>query len=147
MWIENLKELKKLKGMSSKQIAEAANLPERTVVRIFSGDTPNPFADTLYRIVAVLGGSLDDVLADSKAVVGSKNLATLQSEVEKLTTDNEILIAENAMLKDKINALSTENDMLHIKLAHKEELISLHNHYSSVIGGLTKGQSKKQSRE
>lgn len=147
MWLENLKELKKAKGMSSKQIAEKANLPERTVVRIFSGDTPNPFADTLYRIVAVLGGSLDDILADSKAVVGCKSLATLQSEVEKLTADNEMLAAENTMLKNKISTLSADCDMLNIKLAHKEELLSLHNHYGSVISGLTKGAKKKRNDE
>lgn len=147
MWIDNLKELKRMKGMSSKQIADETNLPERTIVRIFSGDTPNPYVDTLYRIVAVLGGSLDDVLADSKAVVGSKNLATLQNEVEKLTADNEMLVAENTMLKNKINTLSADYDMLNIKLAHKEELLSLHNHYGSVISGLTKGAKKRHSDE
>ena len=31
MWLENLKELKKKTGMSSKQIAEKTRLPERTV--------------------------------------------------------------------------------------------------------------------
>ena len=64
MWLENLKDLKKRTGMSSKQIAERTNLPERTVNRIFSGDTDSPYVDTLHRIVTVLGGSLDDILAE-----------------------------------------------------------------------------------
>lgn len=129
MWLENLKELKKSKGMSSKQIAEKANLPERTVSRIFSGDTPNPYIDTLYHIVAVLDGSLDDILADSKTVVGNKNLVALQEEVDKLNAETSILQAENAMLKDKVVTLTTENDILRMKLEHKEEIISLHNYY------------------
>ena len=128
MWLENLKELKKAKGMSSNQIAKATKLPERTVSRIFSGDTPNPYVDTIYRIVAVLDGSLDDVLADSKAVVGSRNLASLQSDVDRLT-------AENAMLNDKVVTLTTENDVLRISLEHKEEIISLHESYKSILAG------------
>ena len=129
MWLENLKELKKSKGMSSKQIAEKANLPERTVSRIFSGDTPNPYIDTLYHIVAVLDGSLDDVLADSKTVVGSKNLATLQEDFDKLNAEMSIIQAENVILKDKVVTLTAENNLLRIKLEHKEEIIALHNYY------------------
>lgn len=129
MWLDTLKELKKAKGLSSKQIAEMTNLPERTVSRVFSGDTPNPYADTLYRIVSVLGGSLDDILADSKAVVGSKTLATVQSELDQATAELMLIKAENTVLNDKAKALETENELLKLKLAHKEELLALHNYY------------------
>lgn len=138
MWLDNLKELKKKTGMSSKQIAEKTNLPERTVSRIFSGDTDNPYVDTLRRIVAVLGGSLDDLFAESKIVVGSHDLATLQTEVDRLTAENTMLNAENVVLKDKNISLNAENDLLRMKLEHKEEIISLHNYYKSVISGMTK---------
>lgn len=133
MWLDNLKELKAKTGMSSKQIAEKTNLPERTVIRIFSGDTDNPYVDTLRRIVAVLGGTLDDLFAESKIVVGNQNLATLQSEVERLTAENSMLAAENVILKDKNVTLATENDLLRMKLEHKEEIISLHNYYKTLL--------------
>lgn len=129
MWLDTLKELKKAKGLSSKQIAEMTNLPERTVARVFSGDTPNPYADTLYRIVSVLGGSLDDILADSKAVVGSKTLAAVQNELDQATAELMLVKAENTVLNDKAKALETENELLKLKLAHKEELLALHNYY------------------
>lgn len=132
MWLENLKELKKKTGLSAKQIADMANLPERTVVRIFSGDTPNPYVDTLYRIVGVLGGSLDDILADSKSVVGNKNLKVLQEEVDRLAAEAALINAENVMLKDKVGVLTAENDLLRLKLEHKEEIIALHNYYNSL---------------
>lgn len=132
MWLDNLKEFKKQKGLTSKQIAEIAKLPERTVVRIFSGDTPNPYVDTLYRIAEVLGVSLDDILADSKAVVGSANLATLQAEVERLNSELALAQAEIAVLKDKSLALSSENDLLRMKLEHKEEIIAIHNYYNKI---------------
>ena len=145
MWLDNLKELKKAKGISAKQIAELTNLPERTIVRIFSGETPNPYVDTLYRIVAVLDGSLDDVLADSKTVVGSKNLAILQSEIDRLNTENVMLNAELVVLKDKVVTLTAENDLIRSKLEHKEEIIRLHNYYSSIINGLSKTEVFKDT--
>lgn len=129
MWLDNLKELKKAKGMTTKQIADATSLPERTVNRIFSGDTDNPYVDTLHRIVSVLGGSLDNILADTKTVVGSTDLITLQEDLDRLNNETMLLQAEIAVLKDKVNTLTAENDMLRMKLEHKEEIISLHNYY------------------
>lgn len=147
MWLDRLKELKDEKHMSAKQIAEKANMSERTVSRIFSGDTDAPYVDTLQRIAAALDASLDDIIGDSKAVVGSKNLATLQEEVDRLTAENEMLTAKNTVLESKVTSLSSEIDMLRLKLEHKEEIIALHNMYGSVIGGLAKGQTKKSGKE
>ena len=132
MWLENLKELKKEKGMSAKQIAEKTKLPERTVSRIFSGDTDNPYVDTLHRIVTVLGGSLDDILADTKMVVGDKNLVTLQADVDVITAERDLIIAENSILKDKVAALTAENDMLKKEIKHKDEIIAIHNYYNKL---------------
>ena len=129
MWLENLKELKKASGMTAKQIAEKTRLPERTVTRIFSGDTDNPYVDTLHRIVTVLGGSLDDILADTKVVVGSENLVELQENVEVATAERDMIAAENAILKDKVTALMAEIDLLKMQLKHKEELLAVHNYY------------------
>lgn len=147
MWLDTLKELKKEKQMSAKQIAEKANMSERTVSRIFSGDTDAPYVDTLQRIAAALDASLDDILGDSKAVVGTKNLATLQEEVDRLTAENEMLSAKNTVLESKVTSLSSEIDILRLKLEHKEEIIALHNMYGAVIGGLAKGQTKKTGKE
>lgn len=129
MWLDNLKELKKEKGMTVKEIAEMTNLPERTVSRIFSGDTDNPYVDTLHRIVTVLGGSLDGILADTKVVVGGSDLITLQADVDRLNGELAIASAEIAMLKDKVAVLTAESDILRLKLEHKEEIIALHNYY------------------
>lgn len=129
MWLDNLKELKKSKGMSVKQIADATNLPERTVSRIFSGDTDNPYVDTLHRIVSVLDGSLDNILADTKTVVGDANLITLQNDVDRLNNEVILLQAKLSIAEDKVVTLTTENDILRMKLEHKEELLALHNYY------------------
>lgn len=139
MWLDKLKELKKEKGMSVKQIAERTNLPERTVNRVFSGDTDNPYVDTLHRIVSALGGSLDDILTDSKVVVGDTDLKTLQEDndtlqatIEKLTAENALLSAENKILSDQVTNLTAEKEILRLKLDHKEEIIALHNYYNKL---------------
>ena len=132
MWLDNLKNLKKAAGMSAKQIAEATNLPERTVTRIFSGDTENPYMDTLRRIVDVLGGSLDDLFVESKVRVANTDLIALQAEYDKLLAELATLQDENVSLKDKNVALEVENDRLRLKLEHKEEIIALHNYYNKL---------------
>ena len=125
MWLDNLKDLKKKTGMSTKQIADMTNLPERTVTRIFSGDTDNPYVDTLRRIVAVLGGSLDDIFTECKTVVANTSLIALQADYDKIT-------AENVTLKDKVVTLEAELDRLRLTLEHKEEIIALHNYYNKI---------------
>lgn len=125
MWLDNLKDLKKQSGMSAKQIAEKTNLPERTVSRIFSGDTENPYMDTLRRIVDVLGGSLDDIFVESRVRVANTDLIALQAEYDKLAAEASDLRAENVRLKDENASLKAELDRLRLTLAHKEEILSL----------------------
>lgn len=132
MWLTNLKELKNEKGMTVKQIAEQAHLPERTVARIFSGDTDNPYMDTLHRIVTVLGGSLDDIFAEGTFVIGSKNLKTLQEELDILKAEKDAISAENAVLKEMNAALTAENELLLVQNKHKDEIIALHNYYNKL---------------
>ena len=136
MWLEIIRERRAELGYSDKYIAIEGKMPERTVTRIFSGETKYPSVDRLYPICVVLGLSLDDVLADSKSVIGNKNYAALQeenmnltNEVERLNTELALVLAENSVKKDKIGVLSAENDILRLKLEHKEEIIALHNYY------------------
>lgn len=129
MWLDRLKELKKETGMSLNQIADMTGLPDKTIDRIFSGRTNNPYVDTLHRIVSVLGGSLDDLLADTKVVVGTEKLATLQESIDATTAELDMLKAEIAVLRDKVTTLTAENDLLRIKLELKEEMLAIHNYY------------------
>ncbi len=138
MWLDNLKELRKQTGMSVKQIAERTNLPERTVTRIFSGDTDNPYVDTLHRIVTTLGGSLDDILADSKAVVVTESVAQIKENADVIAAQNDLVSVENDMLRTKVATLTTELELVKKELAHKEELLALHNYYKTHIEQMLK---------
>jgi transcriptional regulator with XRE-family HTH domain len=140
MWLDNLKELKKAKGLSTKQIVDKTNLPDRTVERIFSGDTPNPYVDTLHRIVTALGGSLDDILADTKVVVASETLVEVKETLEDvkgnadvMEAERDIVKIENERLKLENARLTTENELLKREVQHKDELLALHKFYSKFI--------------
>lgn len=138
MWLENLKDLKKKTGMSVKQIAEKANLPERTVSRIITGDTDHPRIDTLGLIVDALGITLQDIFADTNVVVATEKLVEIKEVAEVVEAERDVIAAENDMLKAKNAALTTEVELLKNELAHKEELLALHNYYKAHIEQLIK---------
>jgi predicted transcriptional regulator len=138
MWLDNLKELKKTSGMTAKCIAEKSNLPERTVARIFSGDTDNPYVDTLHRIVKAMGGSLDDILADTKAVVATESLVEVIETANVIEAQKNVVDVENDMLKAKVAALTAEVELLTKELKHKDELLALHSYYKAHIEQLIK---------
>ena len=112
MWLENLKELKKKTGMSVKQISEKSNLPERTVCRIFGGETDHPYADTLDMIVKALGYDLGDIFADTKVIVATDDLVCIKESVGVVEAERDLILVENEMLKSKVSAMTTEIELL-----------------------------------
>ena len=132
MWLDNLKELKKSSNMSSKEIADATKIPESTVRRIFAGETDDPYVSTIHRIVIALGGSLDHILADTNAVLSTDSIVEVKETAGVAEAERDRVVVENAILKDKVAALTAENDMLRMQLKHKEEIIALHNYYNKL---------------
>ena len=129
MWLENLKELKKAKGLTTKQIADATKIPESTLKRIFSGETDDPYVSTVHRIVVALGGSLDHILADTNAVLATQSLAQVKESADVAQAERDLLLAELEMLRAKVAAQDTEIMLLKERLQHKEELLAVHNYY------------------
>ena len=132
MWLENLKELKKAKGMTSKQISDATKIPESTIKRIFAGETDDPYVSTIHRIVTVLGGSLDHILADTNAVLSSESLAEVKESAEVIEAERDLVLAELEMLRAKTAAQETEILLLKEQLKHKEEILALINYFAKV---------------
>lgn len=138
MWLDNLKELKKNKGMTARQIADATKIPESTIKRIFSGDTDNPYVDTVRRIAIALDSTLDEIFAETRVVVATETLAEVKGNTEVVEAERDLILVENEMLKAKNAALTTEIELLKKEIQHKDELLALHNYYKSVISGMTK---------
>lgn len=132
MWLDNLKELKKKSGMSSKQIAEGTLMPERTICRIFNGETSNPTISTLIPIIKFLGGSLSEIFADTMAIVGDERLATLQEDRDVITAERDALIADNKILTEKVSVLSKELELTNLKLMYTEKLLATHDFYNKL---------------
>ena len=138
MWLENLKDLKKTKGMTSKQIADETKIPESTIKRIFAGDTDDPYVSTIHRIVMVLGGSLDHILADTNAVLASESIAEVKGTVEVTEAERDLIAIENERLKTENVRLLTEIEILKKEVSHKEELLALHSYYKAHIEKMSK---------
>ena len=132
MWLDNLKELKKNKGMTAKQIADVTKIPESTIKRIFSGDTIDPYVSTIHRIVTVLGGSLDHILADTNAVLSTESLVEVKETVELAEAERDLLLAELEILKAKTATQEAEIQLLKERLQHKDELLAVYNYFTKI---------------
>ena len=140
-WIENLRTLKKEKKVTYEWIAEQSGQTERTVIRIFAGETDDPKCKTLKPICYALGVTLDEVLTDTTTFLSTKRLSALKEEAEQLMAENDRLAAEverlcgeialisadNAVLRDRV--ATAENALKDTKLALQEEIIAIHKHY------------------
>ena len=126
MWRDNLKELKKRTGMTTKAIAQRANLPEKTIENILDGTVMNPRIDTMRQIVTALGGSLDEIFAETGAVIGDAKLAKLQEERDNLVIDLAGERAENAKLRTEIQILKLKLEHKDEILLHKDKIIAMH---------------------
>ena len=131
MLLENLKELKKRSGMTYEEIAEESKTSLSTVKNIFSGKC-EPLASTLYRIVKAIGGSLDDVLADTNIVLSPKTLIEVQENAEVVEAERDLVIAELKMLRAKTTAQEAEIMLLKEKLQHKDELLAVYNYFTKI---------------
>lgn len=126
---ERLAEFKALSGKSTRQISAETRIPESTLKRILSGDTPDPYVSTIHKIADAIGVSMDVLLSDTNAVISSQRLAEAIKEAEEARAQRDDALAENAVLKAQVTALATEMDFLRIHLAHKEELLAVHDYY------------------
>lgn len=145
MWREKIIEAKKANNITTKMMSERVRLPDQTITRILSGKTATPRIDTVLDLGASVGLSPTELFSDTTAVLSDKNLSLLQEELDKanaaltaLQTEFTSLSEEVTELKVKNVTLQAENDILTMKLEHKEEIISLHNYYNSLKGGITK---------
>ena len=139
MWRERIIDAKKAQGVTPKIMSERTmHIPERTIVRLLNGETANPYVDTVLEVGASVGLSLQEIFSETNLVLGDKDLATLQADIEVVKAERDLMAVENEMLKKKVDALTTELELLKKELAHKEELIALHNYYKTHIEQLIK---------
>jgi len=59
---QNIKEKRKQKGLSQDKLSKLASVAYNTVVKIESGENPNPTIDTLRKIAEALKVGVDDLI-------------------------------------------------------------------------------------
>lgn len=123
MWRDRVLVTQKEKGISNKAIAEYAQMTEKSVTRILSGKTQSPYVDNVIIIGAAVGLTPRELFSETGLVVGDQDLAILQAEVERLTNELAELNENTEELKRKVSELTVENELLRLKLDHKEELV------------------------
>ena len=59
---DNLKRLRKAKGLTQEKVARLADLTNNTIIKIEANKNKNPTLDTLKRISKALGVSVDELI-------------------------------------------------------------------------------------
>ena len=132
MWRDRILQAKKEKNIRTKAIAAYVQMSEKTVARILSGETQTPYVGTVIALGASVGLTPEEIFAETGVVVGDKDHAFLEAEVERLKAELTSKIQETEQLKSQVSALQVENNMLSTQLEHKavvekknEEIIRL----------------------
>lgn len=141
MWNERIIEAKKAQGITPKMMSERTHghLPERTIIRILSGETPNPRIDTIIELGASVGLSPQELFADTNVVVATEtlvevkeNLAEVIESAEVVEAEKKLAVAELDALRARVTAQDTEIAVLKEKLRHKEELLAVYNYFTKI---------------
>ena len=127
-WKENLIALKEKKGFSYTQIAHGVDASESTVKRVFSlkreDNKRGHSIDLVISIILFLGGTASEIFEDTGAMVFGQNVVALQESLVTMTAERDEAIKDNISLKTQVTALT--NEILNMKLAHKDEIIELY---------------------
>ena len=124
MYRDKLVEFKKEKGISTKQWSIESGVSIDTINSIVHHDNPDkdsPKVNTLEDLCKPLGKELWELF-----YTGATSLVSLQTEISALKSERDDLVAENAVLKNKVETLRDKNDML------KDEIIETHKYYNKL---------------
>jgi L-rhamnose isomerase len=131
-WVEHTKRCRDIADAMGK----AQNDPCIMNVWVHDGCKDVSVNHYLYR--ETLRKSLDEIFADTKAVIATETLVEAKETANVLEAQRDLIVAENEMLKTKVSALTAEIDLISKELQHKEELLALHKYYQTHIEQLVK---------
>ena len=121
MYRDKLEEILKEKGMTHKRWAEESGVSIDTINRIIHPEHPekdSPRVNTLMDVCNALGVELWEIF-----YTGDNNLVSLQTELNTLKAEREILLSELAAAHGKIEILRDQVDLL------KDKVIDTHTYY------------------
>ena len=122
MWRDRLIEIKKEKGISTKEISERSGISVETITRILNSKhatTEAPRIDTIAEVCKALDVEVWEIF-----YMGDRSFVAQQAEIVLLKNERDDLIAENGALKARVEALRDKVDSL------KDQIIDLHDFYN-----------------
>ena len=124
MYRDRLIEIRKEKGITTKEWSEQSGVSVDTIKRITNPENPekdSPRVNTLEDLCKPLEVELWEIF-----YLGDRSLVSLQAEINTLKFERDSLLADNAILKDKVEVLRDKVDNL------KDEIIALHKYYNKL---------------
>ena len=124
MYRDKLEEIRKEKNITHKKWSEESGVSVDTITRIIHPEHPDkdsPRVNTLEDLCRPLGVELWEIF-----YLGDKSFVDLQAEIVSLKAERDDLVAENAVLRDKIDTLTAKVDSL------KDELLDTHRYYNKL---------------
>lgn len=114
---DHLKALQTKAGISCAEWSKLSNVPEATIRKILSGETPDPRFDTIVKLVTSVGGSMEDIIGskkeseiENKAVIVLKD--TYEARIEGLNERIEALRERNEDTKKYAESLRRDKIIL-----------------------------------
>lgn len=117
-----LNDLKNKVKISCAEWSKLSTVPEATIRKILSGETPDPRFDTIMKLVTSVGGSMEDIIGakkeseiENKAVLVLKD--TYEARIEALNERIEALRERNEDTKKYAESLHRDKNILAIVVA------------------------------
>ena len=107
-WQIALNELRDKTKTPYKQIADALNVSEKSVSRLFTGEAKKPDFFFVSQVIRLLGGSVSEILGEGGAYIVSQDIITLQAQYDELKASYDRLLEENKALLIKNTELTDE---------------------------------------
>lgn len=107
---DSLKALQTKAGISCSDWSKLSTVPEATIRKILSGETPDPRFDTILKLVTSVGGSVDDIVGVKKESEIETNAVIVLKEAYESRI--EALRERVADLKERAAADAREKRML-----------------------------------
>ena len=108
---DRLKALQIKAGISCSEWSKLSTVPEATIRKILSGETPDPRFDTIVKLVTSAGGSMDDIVGVKKEVEIENNAVVVLKEAYEARIEAQSDRIE--ALRDRIDDIKKYAESLH----------------------------------
>lgn len=135
MYFERLKKAVDDSKLTHKQLAEKSQVSEKTINRMLTNPDYQASLDILIHVAKALNITMQELFAETDVVLIRKEVLADLEESKRFVEECRTLTTENITLNENLRSLKKENENLKNKLRHKEEIISIHESYKSLLDG------------